>query len=1367
MDSSARDLLKSLVTQSRKDLEQDIHKELEGTFGILPDGTREPVERLSLPKDEDRLTRTQIEVALDHLASGGFAGDEAVEQFVREVAFTHLNRLIAFKCMFARGFIARDPIGKGLKSQGFQFYLADHPEDEKLEQGGEAHRAYRHYLTWLGSTHAQGMPTLFDQTDPANRLFPSPKTLENLLARINADELKPFWTEDETIGWVYQYFTPKEQRDRSRKEAPGAPRTSYELAFRNQFFTPRYVVAFLTDNTLGKIWYDSRGGKTILTERCTYLIRPPSEPVPAAAPRDPRSLRIIDPACGSGHFLLYVFDLLIAIYEESYCDPLGDADRALRTDYPDADAFRREIPGLILAHNLHGIDIDRRAVQVAGLALWMRAQRYFNEISLARDQRPVVQTRHLVCAEPMPGDQVQLLEFVNGVQPRVLGQLVERIFDEMRLAGDAGSVLQIDEQIEDDLKNARESWVKWQDTADKDYAKKHQLTIWGSVQQSSAGRQGSIFDVADTASGFWESAEVSLFKALESYVEHARRGDESAIYKRKLWAGDARQGLAFIDVCRQRYDVVLMNPPFGEFVKGFKPVAKERFPNSYNDIFAAFTERWHGKLTPSGMMGAITSRTGFFLTSFTKWRENFLQDNNCLMSLVDLGEAVMDDAMVEAAAYVMRKSNRGHTSQFIRLLGKPNREGLLSRTVEDINSDRSANELFLADPTVFSHLIGSPFAYWISPDVIHRTESLGRLIPDIANVRQGLATADDPRFARGTWEVSPRLLWQADAADKTWVPYVKSGSSQPFISPITLVVNWRDDAYDIRNNLNEQGKIRSNIWMLKDSIKSYFFRPGFSWTRRAVRFIPYTIPAGCIPSASRYMAFPNPGNEFTALGVTASNTASAFLRFYGEKFAFPNFLVETLKALPWPELPAALATKLEAVARDQVARRRRAYQNHEPFHDFVAPSWVFPNPDPNALAFDWSSILGNDLDLEVAKAYGFTPGEYQTLTRDLREAIAANAGTSAAQDAAAKDGAEADEAGGDDSDDGDDDVLNDTPTKRAEALVSYAIGVVFGRWDVRMAIDHSLIPAMAGPFDHLPVCPPGALVGPDALPATSGTIVSPAWLKARPNAITLPPASSVAQPTVPDAAYPVRVAWSGLAVDDYDDLRQSAHPDDLTHRVEQVFAVLFGKDAQAQETAVCQALEVESLREYLHKPTNFWKAHVDRYSKSRRKAPIYWFLQSDKKTFGLWLYFHRLDSDLIKKAIVQYVEPKLKQEESTFTDLRLRYEEVREAGGRPARQAEVAMNDQKARVDDLANFLDELRRIAALNLVPDLNDGVLLNIAPFHAVVPWKDATTAWNDLLKGKYPWSAIGKQLAAQPQGAVAAAAPAKSRAGRKGKG
>ena len=194
---------------------------------------------------------------------------------------------------------------------------------------------------------------LFSPHDPANRLLPTQRVLNSVINLLNGEKLIDIWGEDETVGWVYQYFTPKELRDRARKESQ-APRNSYELAFRNQFYTPGYVVQFLTDNTLGRIWYEMRQGETVLKEQCKYLVRRSHEVFLAfgeSAPevenaglqqpvytayrpkKDPRDIKILDPACGSAHFLLYAFALLLVIYEEAYNDP--DLSAALQRDYPD------------------------------------------------------------------------------------------------------------------------------------------------------------------------------------------------------------------------------------------------------------------------------------------------------------------------------------------------------------------------------------------------------------------------------------------------------------------------------------------------------------------------------------------------------------------------------------------------------------------------------------------------------------------------------------------------------------------------------------------------------------------------------------------------------------------------------------------------------------------------------------------------------------------------------------------------------------------------------------------------------------------------------------------------------------------------
>src|ERR1041384_1336145 len=275
MNKDSRNKLRSAIVQCRTLLERAVADVLQGEFGIHGTGLTENAARMTHLSLEDQNYREQILIHLEHIHSFGVKPKDAVSQLVREASFTHLNRLCAYKMMEKRGLI-REAVTHGLKSKGFLFYLADHPEDEKRWSGGQQEHAYRHFLEWLAVTLSAEIGVLFSPQDLANRLFPPFRVLDHVLSLINEPELEEFWIEDEAIGWVYQYFTPKELRDQARKESQ-APRNSYELAFRNQFFTPRYVVEFLTDNTLGRIWYETQKGHTNLKSQCRYMVRRPTE----------------------------------------------------------------------------------------------------------------------------------------------------------------------------------------------------------------------------------------------------------------------------------------------------------------------------------------------------------------------------------------------------------------------------------------------------------------------------------------------------------------------------------------------------------------------------------------------------------------------------------------------------------------------------------------------------------------------------------------------------------------------------------------------------------------------------------------------------------------------------------------------------------------------------------------------------------------------------------------------------------------------------------------------------------------------------------------------------------------------------------
>lgn len=377
MDKDTRSRIQRATQAARGLLEQDFEDQLAGVFDIRLDGSiaGEPGSHLDAAQ---RIVRNKLVAAIEHIRVSGIGVQDSAEQgrfaeavagFLREAAFTTLNRFVALKMLEARGLV-QECISRGEQSSGFKEFCGLAPGLVQLPD-----RGYRLYIESLFDEIGREVRVLFDRRDPASLLWPRRQALTDLLEILNHPGLGGFsaqgsgirvqgsvatspeprtlnpepstvWEQDETIGWFYQYYNDPSERKRMRDES-AAPRNSRELAVRNQLFTPRYVVEFLTDNSLGRIWYEMTRGETRLKEQCRYLVRRPNEiflqsdeaPSPQPDPateisqeellqrpveipyrplKDPRLIRMLDPACGSMHFGLYAFDLYQVIYEEAW-----------------------------------------------------------------------------------------------------------------------------------------------------------------------------------------------------------------------------------------------------------------------------------------------------------------------------------------------------------------------------------------------------------------------------------------------------------------------------------------------------------------------------------------------------------------------------------------------------------------------------------------------------------------------------------------------------------------------------------------------------------------------------------------------------------------------------------------------------------------------------------------------------------------------------------------------------------------------------------------------------------------------------------------------------------------------------------------
>ncbi|MGH7271033.1 MAG: DNA methyltransferase, partial [Polyangiaceae bacterium] len=290
--------------------------------------------------------------------------DRLLQQAEKEAAATFLNRLVLLRVLEAQGLSKPLVLTGGWSSKG-------HREFRELGPvlAGDDTEGYAALLQLLFDELAVDLPGLFGDVG-LTRLLPIPAAmLRDAVERLDDPGLASAWTDDTTLGWVYQFWNDPEREAIDERVGPRGKIAAHEIASKTQLFTERYMVEWLLENSVGRIalaMREARAGRPASPPRA-----PPAWPmfVHGAAPADPSSvparledLKILDPACGSGHLLAGAFDLLVPLYREE----ARGAGKEMTGE---------EIAASILLHNLHGIDIDHRAVRVAAAVLYLKARR--------------------------------------------------------------------------------------------------------------------------------------------------------------------------------------------------------------------------------------------------------------------------------------------------------------------------------------------------------------------------------------------------------------------------------------------------------------------------------------------------------------------------------------------------------------------------------------------------------------------------------------------------------------------------------------------------------------------------------------------------------------------------------------------------------------------------------------------------------------------------------------------------------------------------------------------------------------------------------------------------------------------------------
>lgn len=792
---------------------------------------RELIEQVSLRARELGVTETRCatpEVGPDYVVLGGMRFPKVYQRgyerlcaewkskgfrrLVEEVAYTWFNRIIAIRYMEIHDYLpshvrilssaqpgGRDP--EVLTRYRELTFPVDIPFVEQALRSGDREGAYRHLLLGQCEELHRIMPFLFEPVADYTELLLPSRLLhaDSVVHKLVREVPEEDFANVEIIGWMYQYYVSEK-----KNEIVGMNKgvvNAEDLPAATQLFTPHWIVKYMLQNSLGRLWREAQG-EADFTREWEFYLAPRHFVQRNAGVLSLEDVRVFDPACGSGHILVYAFDLLYQMYE---------AQGYLSTD----------IPQLILERNLYGLDIDARAAQLAGFALMMKARE--------KDKRI----------------------FSRGVKPNV-----QDFRDASNVSDEAIALLC---KTEEERKALRETMRAFS-----------RAKLYGSL----------IIPTVDV---------ISILKRLVSLL-HSESGD---LYERSLLEELRERVLPVLQQAHwlsQKYDVVVANPPYhNKYCPELKAFMQQNYKDYKADLYSAFIYRCAQLTKKGGFAALMTPFTWMFISSHEKLRR-YILGNHTISSLVQLEYSAFEEATVPICTFVIQNQTETRTGDYIRLADFRGAESQPVK-VQEAARDPDAPFRYCCDQTHFFDIPGAPIAYWATDrvrEIFREYPKLG----EIAEPRQGLATADNARFLRLWHEVDihrigfgMRSREEAQASGRKWFPYNKGGDFRKWYGNQDYVVNWEKDGEELRNF--ERAVIRN---------LDYYFREGITWTFvSSSSFSARYTPQGCIFDVAGSTVFPDGSHIAYLTGFLCSSLCPQLLEYINPTL---NFQVGNIASLP-------------------------------------------------------------------------------------------------------------------------------------------------------------------------------------------------------------------------------------------------------------------------------------------------------------------------------------------------------------------------------------------------------------------------------------------------------------------------------------
>lgn len=720
-------------------------------MGLKPDASL-PTEQL--PADQQERRRHLDDIMQNHLCElGVYSG--ARQTAINECVYTLFNRIAAIKVMESKELFP-EIIRRRKENAGRSFehnaWLEENPEERNAEREG-----LKHFLLDQFDKLGEHIPLY--RADYPYALMPTSDELFEIIEAFNAVEQdadcgEDVWKGDDILGWLYENFNAVEKA--ALKES--GDKTEYDkVSLQSQVYTPQWVVKFLVDNTLGKEYMEM------------YPDSPIREKYPIANltgrqerhPKDVQQMRLLDPACGSGNFLIYAFSL----FYDLYTDQMENYGK---------DYSRRDIPKMIVENNLYGMDLDERAAQISQIALFIKAREMGGHRSHWPEFTNVVSTHFFLDDYAQVQTAFETIDGLDDAKKIVMRQ----IWGDLQNAYKFGSLVRVDETLNALLPN----------------------------------------DLNHSLFGEWEMD--NLFSFRNQFMEQLRQkvnelgGKGSNAYT----LAKTNDAISFLEAVSRKYDVVVANPPYtdsADFGTELKAFVEENYKRPYKfniNLYACFIKRCCELAEEDGKVGMIHPMTFMYIKTFEDVRK-FLLDKTHINLFVEYGLSnLFGTVMVDPAFYTIEKGKIDKNDsvfisldQYTRTPQEKFKKQYCLEALSDIVSGNENKHVYLLPQDKLKNIKSWPFIYWISDEFREKFGNL--MLDDVAKIKQGIATTNNNRFCRFWWEIK--------GSQQLYYPYSKGGPYNKWEGNLWLYINWEKTSV---NYIEKRGRLQNKNFYFKEGV---------------------------------------------------------------------------------------------------------------------------------------------------------------------------------------------------------------------------------------------------------------------------------------------------------------------------------------------------------------------------------------------------------------------------------------------------------------------------------------------------------------------------------------------------------------------